>query len=265
MNEIAIHSSVFPFGRILTKVFQKNFSPKPVFVLGLNGSAIFARFISKDRSIIIHNIPVDNEPFLFWNGGLNDARNIVSEIKVSKNIGRLATEAKSINGITGRIFDKYYLQPLKLNRELVWICNFVPHYIATKSEVKSIKKYNKISGTYSLPKAELPTKKVWQKFITETRTKEVLEELFRSKAEIIVTLGQQPIKLLLQQYDINIQKFFTVENYGFVSETEIESVKYKIIALYHPRQLLKEKNVDSKIGLLHYDWIKTRAKIIKLF
>jgi uracil-DNA glycosylase len=88
--------------------------------------------------------------------------------------------------------------------------------------------------------------------------------LFQSRAEIIITLGQQPLKWFLREFDKNFGNLLSVQDYGLTTEVKIESVNFKLIPLFHPRQLLKEKNIDTRVGLLHYDWIKTKAKKIKL-
>ena len=256
---------IFPFGNEVKKIVQKDRLPKPVFVIGINSSAVFARFISWDKSIKIYNIPVENEPDILWNGGVSEARNIVAEIKVPKNFGRVIAEPKILNGILGRVFDKFYLRPLNLNRDQVWICNLLPHFVLSKSDSKAVRMYNKICRKLALPEALLSTKKEKLQSISESRIQEIKKELFESKAEVIITLGQQPINWFIKKYDMMENNLLSVKNYGFIRDVFVDSVKFKLISLFNPRQLLKEKNVDTKIGLLHYDWIKNRSKTIKLF
>lgn len=254
----------FPFGNPVLKVQQIDRTAKPIFILGVYGSSVVAQFNATNAEKIIRYLPVDNEPELFWCGEKETIKKVNSSIEIPRLTGKLTAETSDINGVIGRSLDKYYLHPLKLHRNQVWICNLIPHLVTNKIERKSIKRYNEIHSLYNLPKAEVPTKKESRNFISKKRLLEIIEELFQSRAEVIITLGQQPIKWFLQEFDKSIGNLLNVKEYGLITEVQIESVKFKLIPLFHPRQLLKEKNIDTRVGLLHYDWIKTKAKKIKI-
>ena len=254
----------FPFGKKVLKVSQTDRTPKPVFVLGVYSSAVFAQFNYYKTDTVIRNIPIDNEPEIFWSGGQESVKKIISELQLTKSAGKLLPEPSSINGIMGRSLDKYYLHPLKLKRENVWLCNLIPHLILNKNERKSIKKYNDLSSELNLVKASIPTKKQRWDFITKRRLREIIEEIFQSRAEVIISLGQQPLKWFFKEFDNNLRNLLSVQDYGMTTEVKIESVNFKLIPLFHPRQLLKEKNRDTRVGLLHYDWLKNKVKKVKL-
>jgi hypothetical protein len=254
----------FPFGSLVQKVTQKELTPKPVFVLGVYGSSVLAQFKPHDSKNSIRYLPVDNEPEIFWSGGQENVRKIITKINVPKIAGKLTPELSTANGILGRSFDKYYLHPMKLQRSNVWICNLIPHVVINKNERKAIKKYNDVHSMYNFLKAELPTKKERWNFISKNRFQEIVQEILQSKAEVLISLGQQPLKWFLQEYDQSVGNLLNVKDYGSMHDIRIGSAKIKLIPLYHPRQLLKEKNRDTKIGLFHYDWLKNKAKKIKL-
>jgi hypothetical protein len=255
---------VFPFGRKVLKVSQADRTPKPVFILGVYGSAVYAQFKAVNSEIPIRYLPVDNEPGIFWNGDKEAVKKIISEINLPKAVGKLTPEISSVNGIMGKAFDKYYLHPLKLTRDQIWICNLIPYIVLNKNERKSVRKYNNIHHEFNLPKAEIPAKKERWNYLTKKRFREIIEEIFLSRAEFIITLGQQPLKWFLQEYNSGVEKLLNVKDYGSFTKIQIESIKLNFIPLFHPRQLLKQKNIDSRVGLLHFDWIKTKSKKIKL-
>jgi hypothetical protein len=255
----------FPFGRKVFKISQIDRTPKPVFVLGVYGSAVFAQFNTVNSELPIRYLPIDNEPGIFWNGDQKTVKKIISDLNIPKTVGKLTPEISSVNGIIGKAFDKYYLHPLKLNRDQIWICNLIPYYVLNKNERKSVRKYNDVNHMFNLPKAEIPSKEERKNDLTKKRFSEIIEEIFLSKAEFIITLGQQPLKWFMQEYNSGMENFLNVKNYGSIIKIQLESVKFNFIPLFHPRQLLKEKNIDSRVGLLHFDWIKTKAKKIKLF
>jgi uracil-DNA glycosylase len=254
----------FPFGNPVLRVQQKDRIPKPVFSLGVYGSAVFAQFKPADSKSTIRYLPIDNEPEVFWRGTQEYTKKIISNINVSKLAGKLVAEDKNINGILGRLLDKYYLHPLKLHRDDVWICNLIPHLLLNKNERKSLKKYNDLHTIFNLPEAEIPTKNDRFSFINKKRYREIIEEIFQARPEVMISLGQQPLKWFLKEYDKNVGSLLSIKDYGSVKEIQIKSIKIKLIPLFHPRQLLKEKNRDTRVGLLHYDWLKNKVKKIKL-
>lgn len=254
----------FPFGNPVKKVKQSNNSPKPVFILGVYGSAVFAQFKPINLKSTIRYLPVDNEPEIFWRGNPEETKKIIANIQLPKNTGKLIPGDKSINGILGRVLDKYYLHQLKLERDDVWICNLIPHVVINKNERKAIKKYNELHKLFNLPEADIPTKKERWNFFSKKRYREIIEEIFQSRAEVIISLGQQPLMWFFKEFNRDLGNLLNTKDYGTITEVQIDSLKIKLIPLFHPRQLLKESNRDTKVGLLHYDWMKNKSKKIKL-
>lgn len=262
MNENDL--GTFPFGNPVLRVEQTERVPKPVFILGVYGSAVYGQFKPRKSQVSIRYLPIANEPEICWSGGQDLVKNIISDLKIPKEAGKLFPELSIANGFIGKSLDKYFLNPLKIKREQVWICNLIPFHVLNKKERKSIKKYNDIHSELNLPKASIPTKKDRWNFINKKRFREIIEELFKSRAEVIITLGQQPLNWFLSEFDNNVDHLLNLKNYGALTEVQIESMKIKLLPLFHPKQLLKERNRDTRVGLLHYDWIKSKAKKIKM-
>jgi len=262
MDDLPDNLGVLPFGNRIVRVIQKDKSSKRVFIIGVYGSTIKANFISKKLKTKIRFLPVDNEPEPFWSGNNQDAQTIISKIKIPKDLGELNVEPGNSNGMLGRTLDKYYLSPLKLKREDVWLCNLIPHLIVNKKERKALKNYNKYHTELDLPKAEIPVKSDKWNFFTRKRRREVIEEIFKSRAEIIVTLGQQPLKWFINEFKPNAYKLLNAEDYGMIKDFNLEAVKLKLVPLFHPKQILKHWDSKSNIGLIHYDWMKNKAKTL---
>lgn len=105
---------VFPFGQLVKTVKQKDQTPKKVFVLGVHGSAIHARWIDEEANTLTPALPVASEPYPFWRG--EDAEAPVAQISLPAGLGRLLPAGKNVNGTPGRALDDFYLKPLGLSR-----------------------------------------------------------------------------------------------------------------------------------------------------
>ncbi|MCU0405410.1 MAG: hypothetical protein MUE91_02490 [Ignavibacteriaceae bacterium] len=254
----------FPFGNPVMKIKQANILPKPVFILGVYGSAVFAQFKPANAKSTIRYLPIDNEPEIFWRGSQEETKKIITNIKVPRLTGNLISEDKTINGVLGRLLDKYYLHQLKLKRDDVWICNLIPHAVINKNERKALKKYNELHSLFNLPEAAIPTKKDRWNFFSKKRYREIIEEIYQSRAEVIISLGQQPLKWFFKEFNLDLGNLLNTKDYGSIAEVQIDSIKIKLIPLFHPKQLIKESNIDTKVGLLHYDWMKNKSRKIKL-
>jgi len=78
---------IFPFGNKVEKVYQKITSAKKVFVLGVYASAVHAKWVSKEGKQITPAIVCSSEPYIFGDGNINDAKKILSQIKIPNEIG----------------------------------------------------------------------------------------------------------------------------------------------------------------------------------
>jgi hypothetical protein len=111
---------IFPFGSELKKVEQQNKSPKEVFVLGVYASAVHARWIDHDDKIKVLALAAASEPSIFWRGNKEKVVEIINEIKIPYELGKLEPAEPRFNGISGRLLDKDYLDPLGYSRKQAW-------------------------------------------------------------------------------------------------------------------------------------------------
>lgn len=250
---------IFPFGQQLRPVVQKDTTPKKVFVLGVYASAVHARWVDKEGKQLVAAMAVASEPEIFWTG--HDAQTQIDKIIVPEEAGKLILPNKNLNGPSGRALDELYLKPLGLTRNETWLCDLIPETRLNPNQRNAIKKtYLQIKNKYNLPKVTIP-KFSQNELDSETRRSEIIKELFASQAEILILLGDMPIKWFLNYYsNTNKRKLadfgITNETYGKIHNIELSGKVFKVLPLCHPRQAQK-LGASSKFWYdLHKNWIK---------
>ena len=130
----------FPFGQPIQRVAQTDRGPKRVFVLGVYASAVHARWCNARGRQLVRALAVASEPCIFWRGDESgaDVKNILSEIDVPTQVGRLEPAARNLNGPSGRSLDEDYLEPLGLSRNEAWLCDLVPHSCMNPGQKKAV-------------------------------------------------------------------------------------------------------------------------------
>ncbi|MBN1484318.1 MAG: hypothetical protein JXA37_06305, partial [Chloroflexia bacterium] len=108
----------FPFGEPVRIVQQQDRNPKQAFVLGVYASAVHARWVGPGDRLRVRALAVASEPEIFWRG--DGAAEIIADIPIPPDLGRLAPAAPSFNGPSGRALDEHFLRPLGLRREQAW-------------------------------------------------------------------------------------------------------------------------------------------------
>lgn len=249
----------FPFGEKLTKVQQKDKTPKKAFVLGVYASAVHAKWVDKNGKQLVSALAVASEPDIFWRG--ENAEQIISSIILPEEAGKLTVPTnKNLNGPSGRALDEKFLRPLKLDRNSTWLCDLLPESrVNEKQRIAIDKNYNKeLINKFSLTEATVPDFDKTE-LNSEKRRKEILNELEESNAETLILLGDLPIYWFLRYFNKDYSKLSqfgeTYETYGKEREIEINGKIYKVIALCHPRQADRLGSSNAKWGQLHDNWI----------
>ena len=183
----------FPFGQPIRRVVETDRSAKRVFVLGVYASAVHARWIGPEGKEVVRSLGVASEPYIFWRGEGTDE--IVSRIEIPAKAGRLVSAGGNLNGPSGRSLDEDFLEPLGMGRDQAWLCDLVPHSCMNDGQAGAIeKRYAPVARCLGLPEADWAT--VPKKLADEARCRKIAEELRESKAEVLVTLGDLPLKWL---------------------------------------------------------------------
>jgi uracil-DNA glycosylase len=257
--------NTFPFGSILKKVEQKDRTPKKVFILGVYASAVHAKWINSKGRTIVKALAVASEPYIFWKR--DGADKIIKDIQVPPELGHLEPADSMFNGPSGLELDKSYLNPLGLTRAEVWLCDIIPYSRINPQQRRAIDKhYNPFLRKFKLPKCTIPDFSK-QELDSETRRKEIVRELESSGAEVIILLGDLPIKHFLSYYSDDKRSSLAsygleIGQYGKFTSTTINGKQYQVIPLVHPRQAGGLGIHDKDWAKVHRQWIERKATAI---
>ena len=255
-------AGIFPFGQPVKKVEQFNRSPKKVFILGVYASAVHATWKNTNGKTLINALAVASEPYIFWKGDC--AELIIKQIKLPKDAGNLFPAVDKFNGPSGRALDTEYLIPLGLTREDCWLCDLVPYSMLNPSQQKAIDRNKVLFENHNLKLPDMIPASLANRRIEKSRVTEIVGEIEESKAEYLITLGNEPIKNFVKIFNPEIKLLDSTDTYGNIQDILIDGVPMKLIALVHPRQAGKLGTHSRKWSELHNRWNKAATKNRKL-
>ena len=248
----------YPFGQEVHPLVQQDRTPKKVFVLGVYASAVHARW-KKDGKTICPALAVASEPRIFWDGNVDEAKEIISNIAIPKEAGTLEPAGTHLNGPSAKVLDEHILGTLGYTRADAWLCDLLPETCLNSGQVKAIKeKYNPLIKEFGLNEVTIPERP--NIFSNDKRNKEILSELKESKADLLVLLGDIPIAQFLNAVaDIpftSLQEFVNLYGYGKATDVTIDGRTIKVLPLAHPRQIGALGAHSEKWNTLHQEWEK---------
>ncbi|MDD2732339.1 MAG: hypothetical protein PHF56_00235 [Desulfuromonadaceae bacterium] len=252
MNSLGI----FPFGTPVLPITQHDRTRKKVFVLGVYASAVHARWIGADKRQRIGAVAVAPEPEIFWRGDEEEARAIISAIAMPDGTGQLVPASSQLNGPSGRALDDLFLKPLCLTREDAWLCDLVPHSCMNEKQSAALaREYDPLAEHLGLPAYNWPT--LPTVLADEQRRAEIASELSESGADIVITLGDHPLKWFTRHYGTeaalsNYGK--TPKDYGRLHPIAVNGHDLQLLPLVHPRQAAKLGSHSSVWADLHEQW-----------
>jgi hypothetical protein len=156
-----------------------------------------------------------------------------------------------------------FLGPIGVTRDEAWLCDLVPHSCVNAGQKLAIKRsYTPLIERHHLPIPSVPD--LPQVLANDERRSEIADELARSKAEVLILLGDQPIKWFLAFFDDRWRKLSdfgqTVEIYGNLHKTKAFGREISILPLVHPRQAGRLGASSEMWAQLHRTWMRTQAK-----
>jgi uracil-DNA glycosylase len=258
----------FPFGSILAKVDQKDKSPKKVFILGVYASAVHAKWINSKGKEIVKAMAVASEPYIFWKG--DGADKIINNIPIPKELGHLEPADPMFNGLSGLELDKSYLQPLGLTRDDVWLCDMIPCTRINRNQKTAIKKHYKPNiKEYNLPRCTIPEYRK-QDLDSAQRRNKIIKELEKSRATVIILLGDLPIEYFLSYYSddkrLHLANYgLLIDHYGKLNPATINGKQYQVIPLVHPKQAGRLGLHDNDWAKVHEEWIERKAPALSTY
>ena len=250
----------FPFGQPVRVVVQEDRTPKHVFVLGVYASAVHARWVRPGGNEAIKALAVASEPYIFWRG--DNAAAIIRQIAIPRELGELVAAGQQFNGPSGKALDEFFLRPLGLARADAWLCDLIPHSCVNPSQHKAIaREYLPVTQRYRLPAPTVPT--VPKKLADEARRDAILGEIRESGANVLVLLGDRPIKWFLSHFDSRWRQLSDfgcdVESYGRLHTVRISGKDMEVLPLTHPRQVAKLGQSSASWYRLHQFWTSACA------
>jgi len=251
----------FPFGEPVLKVEQKDKSPKKIFILGVYASAVHARWINADGKTLINALAVASEPYIFWKG--DGADEIITRIKLPKQAGKLIAAYKKFNGPSGNVLDENYLIPLDLTRDDCWLCDLIPFSMLNPKQISALKKYESLFDKFGLNKHNMRIATLKNRKIDIVRRKEIVNEIKKSKAKFLITLGNEPLTHFIKYYNPEIKALNQQDNYGTITNLDIDGTPVKLIALVHPRQAGKLGGYSQNWFDIHSEWISSSSYKLK--
>ena len=246
----------FPFGEKLHPLVQQDRSPKKVFVLGVYASAVHARW-KRGGKTICPALAVASEPRIFWDGNEEEARQIIGSIAIPPELGTLEPAGKQLNGPSAKVLDENILAPLGFSREDAWLCDLLPETRLNPGQAKALReKYEPLRESYGLNPVTIPPRP--SRFCDAARSREITGELLESQAELLVLLGDIPIREYLRRVsDVpykSLQEYVDRFGYGNPTPVTIAGRELRVLPLAHPRQIGALGAHSEKWNLLHKTW-----------
>jgi len=259
--------AVFPFGQKMQQVVQVDRTPKKVFILGVYGSAVHARWLDAQGQTRVHALAVASEPEIFWRG--ENAAEIIARIHIPPKLGTLIPAGQSSNGPSGRALDSLFLEPLGCSRGDVWLCDMVPHACLNPRQQQAIAEHYQpvaqpVTAGHGLPQATIPP--VPHSFADDARRQEIFREIEAAQPRLIILLGDQPIRWFLSFYreERRLADFGQCPaDYGRVHECRIQGQLHRVLPLVHPRQAGGLSSHSTTWKTRHSLWIAQRAQEIR--
>jgi uracil-DNA glycosylase len=247
----------FPFGQPVLRLVQRDSTKKRVFVLGVYASAVHARWIGADDRQRIVAVAVASEPEIFWRGSQDAAREIIAAVRIPTGAGRLEPASAQLNGPSGKALADLFLQPLGLSRDDAWLCDLVPHSCMNAKQALALQReYDPVRESLGLPAYNWPS--LPRELADSDRRADIERELVVSGAEVLLTLGDQPLKWFAQHYgtaaDLSAYGQ-TPAQYGRLHSVTVAGRKLHLLPLVHPRQAARLGSHSVGWAELHDAWV----------
>lgn len=230
---------------------QRSKGKAEVFVVGVYASAVHAAWHGPDGHQLCQALAVAPEPRSFWDG--RDAEERVQEVAatVPSKAGSLRPAHQRFNGPSGCALMEHYLEPL--GSPECWITDLHPGYYLSEGNAAAIERhYKPLAEKLSLPTADLPSRPGEVK-PGQDRLSELAREFLESEAEVVVTLGNEPIRALFEEGRDRL----SMGDYGRLEE-RLFLGRYPVKALHlvHPRRAAALGRSSEAWGRVHAEWVQ---------
>ena len=246
---------VFPFGSPIHVVEQIHRGPKRVFVLGVYASAVHARWIDPRGNTVAGALAIASEPYIFWRG--DKADDLVNAVVIPPALGTLVAAPQILNGPSGRSLNDDFLRPIGVSRSEAWLADLVPHSCMNPHQENAIREhYEPLRKKHGLPLPSAPP--VPEILADASRQEALLDELMKSRAEILILLGDQPIRWFLNRWDPSRERLgdFGTDagSYGRLHNVSIGKRRIRVLPVVHPHQAARLGYYSRDWYVVHKEW-----------
>ncbi|MEI8195410.1 MAG: hypothetical protein WCI73_05825 [Phycisphaerae bacterium] len=163
-----------------------------------------------------------------------------------------------LNGPSGVTLDEKFLKPLGLSRDDAWLCDLVPHSCMNDPQKEAIARaYFPLATRYGLPVPTIPSVPIV--LADEARRVAITNELLESQAEVLILLGDQPIREYLRFIDPRWARLSDFGPYGQLHKTLIGGKTMQVLPLVHPRQAGQLGRSSATWFQCHAAWTQNAA------
>ena len=249
----------YPFGEPLHRVVQQDRTPKKVFVLGVYASAVHARW-KQGNEVKCAALAVASEPRVFWDGNEEEAREIISRIQIPKELGTLEPADTKYNGPSAKVLDEHILAPLGYSRKDAWLCDLLPETRLNDNQINALKDtYEKVREEYGLNEVTIP--ECPNQYCDSERCQEILAEIEESQADLLILLGDAPIKQFLKKVAkvpySSLNQYVKLYGYGNATDVLLNGHTIKVLPFAHPRQVGALGTYKKYWFNKHQEWEKS--------
>lgn len=254
----------FPFGQPIRPVAQTDRSRKRVFVLGVYASAVHAHWKDDQGRTLVRALAVASEPCIFWTG--EGAADIIRAITFDPAAGSLESAGDLLNGPSGRTLDQRFLAPIGLTRSDAWLCDLLPESRLNQRQIDALQRasYDGWVEKGVLPRVDYQAAAVPPDFLGSHRPEVIQAEIAAAEPEILVTLGDQPLKDLvgpLAGLGPRTLRSFGADpgTYGRLHPITLGGRRMMLLPLVHPRQAGALGRSTPEWRVAHDTWAEQTA------
>ena len=118
--------------------------------MGYENLSVHAKW-KKGSKTISQALAVASEPRIFWDGNIDEAKEIIGKIKIPEELGYLEPAGSQLNDPSAKVLDEDIFAKLGFTRKDAWLCDMLPETRLNPNQVKVIEeKYNPLIEKYGL-------------------------------------------------------------------------------------------------------------------
>lgn len=257
----------FLFGKSVLPVAPSATGRRRGFLLGAYPSALHVRWTHPELERAIVAIAVDNEPMPFWTGTDEEDRIAIWKESINwlENWGTVSPCGR-FNGSSGVWVRDRVLCPLRISAQDIWMTDSLDTYFESDGARERIAQNSlkNLLAKYSIPPPNIERHPSEGEIVTrasaEHQRKRLAEKLTEACPQIVITLGNAALKVIVGQLEgdgVGLPTNLATADRPYGSRYEVASSRFgnlSVIPLAH-------SGAPDKFQKLHDMWIEEQARI----